>query len=45
MCIKINENFIRFHLAGYVSTNSQSITRFDCCVAARVLDRSNIQEY
>jgi len=28
-----------------VATNSQSITRFDCCAAARLLNRHNIQEY
>jgi len=28
-----------------MATNSQSITRFDCCAAARLLNRPNIQEY
>ena len=28
-----------------MATNSQSITRFDCCAAARLLNRHNIQEY
>ena len=45
ICIKINKNFIKFHLSGYVATNSQSITRFDCCAAARLLNRPNIKEY
>jgi len=36
---------MKFHLSGYVATNSQSITRFDCCAAARLLNRPNIQEY
>jgi len=36
---------IKFHLTGYVATNSQSITRFAWCAAARLLNRSNIQEY
>jgi len=45
ICIKINKKAIKFHLSGYVATNSQSITRFDCCAAARLLNRPNIQEY
>jgi len=46
ICIKINKkNFIKFHLSGYVAINSQSITRFHCCAAARLLNRPNIQEY
>jgi len=46
ICIKINEkNFIEFYLPGYVATNSQSITRCDCCAAARLLNKPNIQEY
>ena len=28
-----------------MATNSQSITKFDCCAAARLLNRPNIQEY
>jgi len=28
-----------------MANNSQSITRFDCCAAARLLNRPNIQEY
>jgi len=28
-----------------VATNSQSVTRFDCCAAARLLNKHNIQEY
>ena len=28
-----------------MATNCQSITRFDCCAAARLLNRPNIQEY
>jgi len=46
ICIKINQKHcIKFHLAGYVATNSQSITRFDCYATARLLNRFNIQEY
>ena len=43
--LKSTKNFIKFHLSRYVATNSQSITRFDCCAAARVLNWPNIQEY
>jgi len=39
------KNLIKFHLSVYVATNSQSITRFDCCAAARLLNRPHIQEY
>jgi len=28
-----------------MATNNQSITRFDCCAAARLLNRHNIQKY
>jgi len=38
---KTLQNFIFLDVA----TNSQSITRFDCCAAARLLYRPNIQEY
>jgi len=34
--IKINKK-TEFHLSRYVATNSQSITRFDCCAAAHLL--------
>jgi len=44
-CIKNQQkNFIKFHPSGYVATNSQSITKFDCCAAARLLNRQNIQK-
>jgi len=36
---------MKFYLSVYVATNSQSITRFDCCAAARLLNRHNIQEH
>jgi len=45
ICIKINKNFIKFYFFGYVATNSQSISRFDCCAAARLLNKPTIQEY
>jgi len=45
ICIGNKKNFIKFHLSGYVATNSQSVTKFDCCAAARLLNRPNIQEY
>jgi len=45
ICIKINKKIIKIDLSGYVATNSQSITMFDCCAAARLLNRPNIQEY
>jgi len=35
--LKSTKNFIKFHLSGYVATNSQSITRFDCCATAHFL--------
>jgi len=37
ICIKINKKLYKFHLFGYVATNSQSITRFDSCTAACLL--------
>jgi len=43
--LKSTKNLIKFHLSRYVTTISQSITRFDCCAAARLLNRPNIQEY
>jgi len=43
--LKSTKNFIKFHLSGYVAINGQSITRFDCFVAVRLLNRPNIQEY
>ena len=43
--LKATKNFIKFHLSGYVAINGQSITRFDCFVAVRLLNRPNIQEY
>jgi len=43
--LKSTKNFIKFHLSGYVATNSQSKTRFNCCAAARLLNRPSIQEY
>jgi len=43
--LKSTTKTIKFHLSGYVATNSQSITRFDCCAAARLLNRPNIEEY
>jgi len=47
ICTQINKHFfnIKFHFSGYVATSSQSITRFDCCAAASLLNRHNIQEY
>jgi len=48
ICNKINKttkNCIKFYFSGYAATNSQSITRFDCCAAARLSNRPNIQEY
>jgi len=35
--LKSTKKFVKFHFSGYVATNSQSITRFDCCAAARLL--------
>jgi len=43
--LKSTKKAIKFYLSGYVATNSQSVTKFDCCAAARILNRPNIQEY
>jgi len=43
--LKSTKNLIKFYLFGHVAINSQSITRFDFCAAARLLNRPNIQEY
>jgi len=41
--IKI-KNLIKLYLSRCVPTNSQSITRFDCCATAGLLNRFTIQE-
>jgi len=43
--LKSTKNLLKFYISRCVATNSQSITRFDCCVTARLLNRPNIQEY
>jgi len=40
--IKSFKKFYKIYLSGYVATNSQSITRFDCC-AADLLNMPDIQ--
>jgi len=45
ICIKINKKTIKFYLSRYVVTNSQSITKSDCCAAAHLLNRPNILKY
>jgi len=45
ICIKINKNLFKISFSKYLPANSQPITRFDCCAAARLLNRLNIREY